>query len=198
LPSRPWQIPEALLEFLAAGPPPIYVGFGAVASFIRQHGLREIATAVAGRRALFFPGWSQIASGVLPSNFFVLGDTPHAWLFARTSMVIHHGGAGTSHTATGAGVPSVVLPVGADQFFWASRLASVGVAPQYIRGTRLDARILARMIEFAELDAVRARAVSLAAAMAPENGVANAVTAVEQFVAATGAALLPAAAGCIG
>jgi sterol 3beta-glucosyltransferase len=177
--SNDWQAPSDLLEFLSAGPPPIYVGFGAVSSFIRQKGLSEIASAIAGRRALFFPGWSKITAAMLPKNFFVLDDTPHAWLFPLTSMVIHHCGAGTTHTAARAGVPSIALPVGADQFFWAGRLVSAGVAPKYIRGTKIEAKSLAKMIDFAARDDVRERAKALGVAMSEENGVANAVTAIE-------------------
>ena len=98
LPTGDWQAPEDLLKFLSDGPPPIYVGFGAASSFVRQKRLTEILAAIAGRRALFYPGWSEITSAMLPKNVFVVGDTPHAWLFPRTSMVIHHGGAGTTHT----------------------------------------------------------------------------------------------------
>jgi hypothetical protein len=179
LPSNDWQAPSNLLEFLSAGPPPIYIGFGAVSSFMRQRGLTEIAAAIAGRRALFYPGWSKITSAMLPKNFFVVDDIPHAWLFPRTSVVIHHCGAGTTHTAARAGVPSIGLPFGADQFFWAGRLASAGVAPKYIRGTKIDAQSLAKMIDFAARDDVRERAKALGAAMSEDNGVAYAVREIE-------------------
>jgi sterol 3beta-glucosyltransferase len=36
LPTGDWQAPGDLLEFLSGGPPPIYVGFGAASSFVRQ------------------------------------------------------------------------------------------------------------------------------------------------------------------
>ena len=182
LPPMEWQPPSELLGFLAAGPPPIYVGFGSVSSFIRKKGLNKIAAAIAGRRALFYPGWSKITPEILPKNFFFIGDTPHAWLFPRTSMVIHHCGAGTAHTAARAGVPSVPLPVGADQLFWAGRLAAAGVAPKYMRGTRIESGGLSRMIEFAEQDTVRQRAKALGAIMSEEDGVKTAVAAIEAQV----------------
>jgi sterol 3beta-glucosyltransferase len=185
LPPMKWQPPTELLEYLSAGPPPIYVGFGSVSSFIRQKGLDKIAAVVAGRRALFYPGWSKITPDMLPKNFIFVGDTPHAWLFPRTSMVIHHCGAGTTHTAARAGVPSVPLPVGADQLFWAGRLAAAGVAPKYMRGTRIETNKLSRMIDFADQDTVRQRARLLGSLMAGEDGVKAAVAAIEAQVAAT-------------
>jgi sterol 3beta-glucosyltransferase len=182
LPRDDWQAPDPLLKFLSDGNPPIYVGFGATSSFVRPNKLTEIISAVGGRRALFYPGWSKITSSMLPKNVFVVGDTPHAWLFPLTSMVIHHGGAGTTHTASAAGVPSVVLPFGGDQPFWAARLASLGVAaPQRLRG-KWHRRALAKMIEFAEQDHVRDRAHALGAAMADENGVATAVEEIEGLI----------------
>jgi UDP:flavonoid glycosyltransferase YjiC (YdhE family) len=136
--------PRELLEYLSAGPAPIYVGFGSVSSFIRQEGLGTIAEAIAGRRALFYPGWSKITQDMLPKNFLFISETSHDWLFPRTSMVIHHCGAGTCHTAARAGVPSIPLPVGADQLFWAGRLTAAGVAPKYMRGTRIETQRLSR------------------------------------------------------
>jgi len=184
LPPLAWRAPDALLEFLAAGEPPIYVGFGAVSSFVRPKKLAEITAALAGRRALFFPGWSEITSDMLPANVLVIGDTPHSWLFPRTSMVIHHCGAGTTHAAAQAGVPSIPLPFGADQFFWAGRLGAAGVAPKYVSGTKIVAKSLASMIEFASRVEVRERARALGISMSMEGGVGCAVKSIEAQMAA--------------
>ena len=40
---------------------------------------------------------------------------------------MHHGGAGTTTTATRAGAPQVVVPQWADQPYWASRVADLGI-----------------------------------------------------------------------
>ena len=97
-------------------------------------------------------------------------------------MVIHHCGAGTTHTAARAGVPSVPVPFGADQFFWAGRLTSAGVAAKYLPGPKLEASRLASMIEFAEQDVVRQRARALGVAMSMENGIALAVAEIESRI----------------
>ncbi|HYR05547.1 MAG TPA: glycosyltransferase [Gallionella sp.] len=177
-----WEPPRALAEFLSSGPPPIYVGFGSMAGFDRSALLAAIIESIAGRRALFYPGWSGIDPTSLPENFFVVGQTPHDWLFPRTSMVIHHGGAGTSHSAARAGIPSVVIPFAGDQFFWAGRLAAAGVAPNYVSHKKLGARALAGMISFAERPAVCERARLLGEAMSQEDGVACAVAHIERLM----------------
>lgn len=178
-----WETPPALAEFLSSGEPPIYVGFGSMAGFDNKKLLSAVIEAVAGRRALFSPGWSGIDPTLLPDNFFVIGETPHNWLFPRTSMVIHHGGAGTSHTASRAGVPSIIVPFVGDQFFWAERLARAGVSPKYVVHTKIDAQALSGMIAFAESPEVARRARALGEAMAKEDGVSRAVEYIEKVSA---------------
>lgn len=182
MPLREWQAPAALLDFLAAGPPPIYIGFGSVSSYVRRQRLEALVAAVAGRRAVFYPGWSRIDATLLPPNFFMLPETRHDWLLPRCCIAIHHGGAGTTHTAAAAGVPSIVLPCGADQFFWASRLVKAGVAPPYVRMGKVDARSLAAMIEFSQRDEIRTRAQALGAAIAQEDGIGTAVQRIEKLL----------------
>jgi sterol 3beta-glucosyltransferase len=178
-----WMPPAGLEEFLAAGEPPIYIGFGSMAGFDRDRLVQALAAAVAGRRVLFYPGWSGMDTSGLAKNFFVVGETSHDWLFPRTSLVIHHGGAGTTHSAARAGVPSVVIPFAGDQFFWADRLEKLGIAGDPVIGKRIRSSELARGIEFAERDEVRARASQLGAQMAAENGLRNAVDAIERLMA---------------
>jgi sterol 3beta-glucosyltransferase len=176
--STDWVPPRALSDFLA-GEPPIYVGFGSMAGFDRQRLLRELVAGIAGRRTLYSPGWSGVEASELPNNFYVVGDTPHGWLFPRTSLVIHHGGAGTTHSAARAGVPSVVVPFAADQYFWADRLTQVGVAAVAVSGKALNAATLARSIEYAESAEARDRASALGAKMSIENGPAAAISVIE-------------------
>lgn len=179
--SGDWEPPEALTRFLSSGEPPIYIGFGSMAGFDSRKLLAIIVEAIAGRRALFYPGWSGIDPAALPENFFILDDTPHHWLFPRTAMVIHHGGAGTSHTACRAGVPSIAIPFAGDQFFWAGRLAKAGVAPKYASHTKITAQMLFRMIAFAGMPEVIQRARTLRKAMMLENGITFAVRQIEKL-----------------
>jgi sterol 3beta-glucosyltransferase len=182
-PSRDWTAPPALADFLAAGEAPIYVGFGSMLGFDNARLLEALIRAVAGRRALFHAGWSGIDPKAQPENFLAIGDTPHDWLFPRTAAAIHHGGSGTSHSAARAGVPSIVTPFAGDQFFWAERLRLAGVAPAAVDGRRPNAEAFARALDFAASAEVRSRARALGETMRAENGVADAVAALERIVA---------------
>ncbi|WP_206951007.1 glycosyltransferase [Trinickia acidisoli] len=179
-----WTPPDALAAFLEGGEVPIYVGFGSMAGFDRERLMRAVIEAIGGRRALFYPGWSGVDASALPSNFCVVGDTPHAWLFPRVSLVMHHGGAGTTHSATRAGKPSVVVPFAGDQPFWAERLRRLGIAAAPVDGNAPEAAAFARAIDFASQQATRERAEALGAEMRKENGLRTAVAAVERWAAA--------------
>src|SRR5262249_41560076 len=120
----------------------------------------------------------------LPGNFFLLREAPHDWLFPRTSLVIHHGGAGTTHSAARAGVPSVVVPFAGDQPFWADRLRRLGVAPRPLSAKRLRASTVTERLQFAERPEVRARAAALGTKMRAENGLGNAVATIETLLSA--------------
>lgn len=182
LPDSPWQPLPDLQAFLDAGPPPVYLGFGSMTGFDREYVLPTLLAALAPRRVLLFPGWAGLPEAALPGNVFVLGPTPHEALFPRCALVIHHGGSGTTHSACRAGVPSLVLPFAADQFFWAARLQALGVAPAPLSPKRLDAGTLQRAIAFAERPDTRALAAALGQAMAAEKGVDAGIAAIQALL----------------
>jgi len=89
-----------LEAFLAAGPPPVYIGFGSVALGDAGRLTELVLQAVrrAGCRALIARGWFGLGGGSaahLPrsEDAFGVGDTPHATLFPRCAAAIHHGAA---------------------------------------------------------------------------------------------------------
>ncbi len=183
-PAPAWTPPDALLAFLDAGEPPIYIGFGSMGGFDSARILASIVGAVGQRRALFHAGWSGLDATRLPGNFHSIGRTPHDWLLPRTAMAIHHGGSGTTHSACRAGVPSVIVPFAGDQFFWAARMRALGIARDALKGRSLDAARLARAIAYADTGPARAAAASIGRRMRDEDGLARAVALVERHVAA--------------
>lgn len=173
-----WTPPAALTAFLAAGPPPVYVGFGSmhVTNPAEVTALVVRALETAGQRGLLFAGTSGLGTGPLPESVLAIDSVPHDWLFPRTAAVVHHCGAGTTVTALAAGVPSVGVPFFADQPFWAARLAQVGAATAPVPFRHLSADRLARAIrEAAGSVELAHRAAALGAQVRAENGVARAV-----------------------
>ena len=77
---------------------------------------------------------------------FRLDAVPHAWLFPRCSLIVHHGGGGTTGAGVRSGVPSMAVPYGADQPFWGRRLHALGVGPAPIPYGKVTAEKLAAAI----------------------------------------------------
>jgi UDP:flavonoid glycosyltransferase YjiC (YdhE family) len=182
-PDEAWRPDPALEAFLAAGPPPVYVGFGSMTPATAGR-LTDVALAAldrAGQRGVLLKGWGSLGEGALPPWATAVGDVPHEWLLPRTRAVVHHGGAGTTGAGLRAGVPSVVVPLGFDQPFWGRRVAALGVGPEPLPRRRLAVDALERAIARAVGDAaMRERAAALGAELRAEDGVARAVEAVER------------------
>ena len=62
------------------------------------------------------------------------------------AAVVHHGGAGTTAAGLLAGVPTVVVPHFADQFFWGHLIHKLGMGPNIIPRKHLTPERLARDI----------------------------------------------------
>jgi sterol 3beta-glucosyltransferase len=179
--ERAWQPPQELADFLASGPPPVYVSFGSNLAGRDPDGVtRLIVTALrkAGGRGVLSSGWGDLGNIDLPETVLKIGPVPHEWLFPRTSAVVHHGGAGTTAAALRAGVPSVVVPFFGDQRFWASRVHALGAAPAPIPRPRLTADRLADAIRTVVCSpSMRQRAAWLGKHLEKENGVQMAIEA---------------------
>ncbi|MER5207442.1 glycosyltransferase [Streptomyces sp. NPDC002825] len=173
-PARPehWQPPAELVDFLKAGPPPVFLGFGSMAPGEGER-LGELAAAAvkrAGVRAVVQAGWAELSAGYGP-DILAVGDVPHDWLFPRTAAVVHHAGAGTTGAGLRAGVPAVPVPVMYDQPFWAARLQALGVAPRAVPFQDLTAEALGDAIAACLSEpSLRRRAAELARGIAAEDG----------------------------
>jgi sterol 3beta-glucosyltransferase len=182
-----WRPPAALLDFLAAGPPPVFVGFGSTIS--RDVGqLAEIALAAlarTGQRGLLLSGWGGLSPADLPAGVFQIESAPFAWLFPQMKALVHHGGVGTTADALRAGVPSIIVPFTADQPYWGQRVHQLGVGPPPIDHRMLTAERLAEAIRAAATDnAMRQRAADLGTRLRAEDGVARAVEIIERYLGA--------------
>jgi hypothetical protein len=142
--------PPDLAEFLAAGAPPVYIGFGSIVVDDPDAMTKLIFEAVkkAGVRALVSKGWGGLGADDMevPEGVFMLGNVPHDWLFKHVSCVVHHGGAGTTAAGIATGKPTVIVPFFGDQQFWGAMVARAGAGPLPIPHRQLTADKLAAAI----------------------------------------------------
>ncbi|MEU3405108.1 glycosyltransferase [Streptomyces sp. NPDC006670] len=176
------RLPADVEDFLGAGPAPVLVGFGSMASGEGER-LGELAVRAlrrAGLRGILQSGSAGLAAERGP-DVLTVGDVPHALLFPRLAAVVHHAGAGTSAAALRAGVPAVPVPVAADQPFWARRLAALGAATAPLPFASLTAEALATALERVAGEEAYTRAARAAARhIAAEDGAARVLEAVER------------------
>ena len=183
-PKTDWRPPSALMEFLEAGPPPVYVGFGSMSNRKPEETADLIVEALerSRQRGIMLSGWSGLRKADIPDSVFMIDSIPHSWLFPRLAAVVHHGGVGTTAAGLRAGVPSVVIPFFGDQPFWGNRIAQLGVGPSPIPRKELTAQKLATALNVAVSDlSMQQRASNLGSEIRSEDGTARAVAVINDF-----------------
>lgn len=179
-----WTPPDELLNFLNAGPPPVYIGFGSMGNQRPKETTDLIVKALKqiNQRGILLSGWGGLQTTELPDSVMMIDSIPHAWLFPRMAAVVHHGGAGTTAAGIRAGVPSLVVPFFGDQPFWGRRIAELGTGPSPIPRKKLTADQLAQAIHLAVTDdRIRQNAAALGTRIQAEDGVARAVQIISQL-----------------
>jgi len=182
-PPADWEPPSDLVNFLEAGPPPVYVGFGSMLSRKPEETADLVlqALALTGQRAVLSSGWGGLRKENLPETVFMIGSIPHSWLFPKMAAVVHHGGAGTTGAGLRAGVPSIITPFFGDQPFWGHRVYELGVGPKPIPRKRLTVGRLVEAIQQAVSNtALQKNAFNLGERIRAEDGIARAVEIIGQ------------------
>ncbi len=162
-------------EFLAAGEPPLFVGFGSMSAFadpagdqlaLWRDGCREVGVRVIIQHPA---ATSRLASD---RDCLAVTRLPHRPLFPRCRAIVHHGGAGTTHEACRAGRPSLVVPHILDQVFWGRRVQRIGAGPAPLALRKLRPHQFTRALRQLIGDPnYQAAAERVAAIMAAEDGV---------------------------
>jgi sterol 3beta-glucosyltransferase len=191
-----WQPPAELVNFLEAGEPPVYVGFGSIAGSDPEGKTRLVLAALeqSGQRGIVASGWGGLKAETLPEHVLMIEQAPHDWLFPRVQAVVHHGGAGTTAAGLRAGKPTIICPFFGDQPFWGQRIYELGAGPKPIPQKKLTTQALADAIQIAVSNPDMQRlAATLGDKISAEDGVRQAVEVIEATVqrqqqARTGAA----------
>lgn len=100
------------------------VSFGAVETLSRA--VADLAQLEVDVLVAVGPEGDPAALGEVPGNVHLERFVAQPEVLPRVDVVVHHGGTGTVLGALAAGVPQVILPQGADQFFNAELISGLG------------------------------------------------------------------------
>ena len=138
--------PRALLDFLDAGEPPVVFTLGSAAFWIAKDFYVESIKAARslGKRALLLIGHERNRPPeALPEGVAAFEYAPFGEVLPRASLVVHHGGVGSTGQALRAGRPQLVVPFSHDQFDNGARVARRG-AGRMLPRPKYDAATAAR------------------------------------------------------
>jgi len=132
-------LPKDVLDFCNAGPPPVAFTFGSG----MMHGARMFFAAIEacrllGERGLLLTRFRHQLPVSLPPFVHHCDYAPFRKLFPRCSVVVHHGGVGTTAQALAAGIPQLILPMAWDQQDNARRVKRLGAGQWLLPSSSAD------------------------------------------------------------
>jgi rhamnosyltransferase subunit B len=123
------EVPREMQSLLAADQPPILLT-GGTGNFVSPDFYLAAAAGVQrlGRRCVLVSRYPKDVPVNLPGDVTRFGYLPYGKVLPHVGAIIHHGGIGTCAQALAAGIPQLILAIGADRPDNAQRLQNLGVA----------------------------------------------------------------------
>jgi len=118
----PTAADDEILSWIAAGPPPIYFGFGSMKVTMPADTIAMISAACAqlGERALIESGSNDFSHIPQADHVKIVDTVGQVAVFPACRAIVHHGGSGTTAAALRAGIPTLILfAFWLDQPIWA-------------------------------------------------------------------------------
>ncbi len=180
-----WQEPPELTAFLAKGAPVIAFSSGSMSPDM-PYFVEFYRISVAAIRQL---GYRALAVGAPPNTFaeqqsddlFCIPFVPYSTLFSRCALMIHHGGIGTTGQAMRAGIPTLVVPWGFDQFFNGFQAERLGVGQPLDRRKYNVESAAAALKRLLQDGSYRQRAQAVARQLQAEDGEAQLAAFIERI-----------------
>jgi rhamnosyltransferase subunit B len=120
---------EDVKKFLEKGDSPIVVGLGS-SVIINPEGIYDKIICIANKlkkRIILVGGKHKYDKKIVSSNIILTDFIPYDVIFPYASLIVHHGGIGTTFEAMKAGRPMLVIPHSGDQPDNALRIIKLGV-----------------------------------------------------------------------
>lgn len=137
------------------------------------------------RKLIVQSGWAGFRTVEGCDHIKVIGAANHDWLFRQASVVIHHGGAGTTASVLHSGRPHIVVPHIADQSFFAFEIKRLGCGVRIAKKSWPE-RLAQAVLKVESSADLKNNAAQAKATLLGENGPAATVRSIEDFVAGRG------------
>lgn len=173
-----WAEPASLTEFLARPEPVVAFSSGSMSmevggAFDSFYRTSLAAVLQVGARALVIGAQPELLGDAPSDRVLAVPYAPFSAVYPRVSAIISHGGIGTVAQTLRAGVPTLIIPWGADQFFNGAQLARLGVGRWMQRRSYSVERGVEALQALLGEESFRSRAQRIARRIATEDGVAT-------------------------
>ena len=177
------KIPDSLDEFLASGAPPAFFSMGSAAHFdenpLKRFKIVIDAMKVIGARVIVQCTDGEDISDLCLNNkniYVISGVAEHRKIMPKCSVIIHHGGTGTTHAACLSGRPSIVLHYWGDMPDWAEDMKNIGVTCETIHAHELTCEWLVEQLnKILNNEAMLKTAMAVGKIMEKEQFISNAI-----------------------
>jgi len=178
-------LPEQVENFLRAGEPPVYIGFGSnpISDTEKFKQIFKEVHDATGQRLIISKGWAELPE-LDDSDLLYVDDVPFELLFPRLAAVIHHGGTGTLAAIARAGVPQAAFPFMGDQFANRDQISKLKLGPETCNFKQMTAGTISSAIqEITTNELYRKSAKDLAEKLQHVNGVKLTTQLIEKILA---------------
>jgi UDP:flavonoid glycosyltransferase YjiC (YdhE family) len=182
---RELEMPGQLERFLEKGQAPIVFTLGSSAVWVAQDFFHEsIAAAIKlERRAVLLIGDQRnLPAEPLPESILAVDYAPYQSLLPRASLMVHHGGIGTTSQGLRAGLPTLIVPFAFDQPDNAAHAARLGTSRTLYRKDYRVNRIVKELDVLLSRPQYSSKAKDLGERLRQERGAENACDLIEDFL----------------
>ena len=178
--------PKELTEFLLTGEKPIFVAFGKAESpeLAKLQLLTLDALKRSGIRAIVQAFQVPEKDRRNTEKLFFIDSVPYPYIFGKVRAVVHHGGNTTNGLGLRAGLPTLVIALALDQYFYGRMDHRVGCGPEplYIRKRMCSTEEIENAINDLVSGKYDSKAEEISQKIMQENGIAAAAEVIEKYV----------------
>jgi vancomycin aglycone glucosyltransferase len=178
---RSEEMDREIVEFTGGAPVPVLT-FGSMVYGDASYWMQRLAAHWPRDRKLIVQrGWAGFESPSRCPHIKVIGAMSHDQLFEHASVVIHHGGAGTTASVLHAGRPHIIVPHIADQEFFSHEVRRLGCGIKIAKKSWPE-NLASAVARVAADPSFQLRASEAKQVLHSEDGPKTAVDEIERFV----------------